>query len=191
MDVYFSDFFGVSAKTIEKYGAFNISLVADLPLFIDPFPLFNSKKPIYRSLHDQIIECAKLATVTLAELRTSCPMQNMIHGRDYAGFSCSLSQPCRESRQGARSLRWPPGWVTKPRVAIFACHKAFKRSLERAKISVPQASTGNFLMSPGPHSRSHCWCNGDFSPITDCRAHYDCLGLSPPAPACIAVKPRS
>jgi hypothetical protein len=56
MDVYFSDFFGVSAATIEKYGAFNISLVADLPLFIDPFLLFNSKKPEYRALHDQIID---------------------------------------------------------------------------------------------------------------------------------------
>jgi len=56
MDVYFSDFYGVSPATIEKYGAFNISLVADLPLFIDPFLLFNSKKPEYRFLHDQIIE---------------------------------------------------------------------------------------------------------------------------------------
>lgn len=55
MDVYFSDFFGVSAGTIEKYGAFNISLVADLPLFIDPFLLFNSKRPEYRALHDRII----------------------------------------------------------------------------------------------------------------------------------------
>jgi hypothetical protein len=43
MDVYFSDFFGVSAATIQKFGAFNISLVADLPLSIDPFLLFNRK----------------------------------------------------------------------------------------------------------------------------------------------------
>ena len=39
MDVYFSDHFGVDPDTIEAYGAFNISLVADLPLFIDPFLL--------------------------------------------------------------------------------------------------------------------------------------------------------
>src|ERR1700687_2524992 len=56
MDVYFSDFFGVSPATIEKYGAFNISLINDLPLFIDPFLLFNSKKPEYRALHDSIID---------------------------------------------------------------------------------------------------------------------------------------
>src|SRR5215213_8599843 len=55
MKRYFSDFFEVSTKTIEEYGAFNISLVADLPLFIDPFLLFNSHKEEYRKLHDNII----------------------------------------------------------------------------------------------------------------------------------------
>src|ERR1700674_1687627 len=55
MDIYFSDYFKVSPDTIDKYGAFNVSLVADLPLFIDPFLLFNSRKPEYRALHDRII----------------------------------------------------------------------------------------------------------------------------------------
>jgi hypothetical protein len=56
MDVYFSDHFKVDPDDIEKYGAFNVSLVADLPLFIDPFLLFNSKKTKYRELHNRIIE---------------------------------------------------------------------------------------------------------------------------------------
>lgn len=56
MNVYFSDFFDVDEKQIEKYGAFNISLISDLPLFIDPFLLFNSKKKEYKNLHDGIIE---------------------------------------------------------------------------------------------------------------------------------------
>jgi hypothetical protein len=55
MDIYFSDYFKVSRDTLDKYGAFNVSLVADLPLFIDPFLLFNSRKPEYRALHDRII----------------------------------------------------------------------------------------------------------------------------------------
>jgi hypothetical protein len=45
----------VSPEAVEKYGAFNVSLLADLPLFIDPFLLFNSKKKSYRQLHDKII----------------------------------------------------------------------------------------------------------------------------------------
>jgi len=55
MNLYFADYFGVSEDSIEEYGAFNISLVTDLPLFIDPFLLFNSDKPEHQSLHDDII----------------------------------------------------------------------------------------------------------------------------------------
>lgn len=55
MVIYFSDYFNVKEKDLEKYGAFNISLVTDLPLFIDPFLLFNSKKQKYKQLHENII----------------------------------------------------------------------------------------------------------------------------------------
>lgn len=55
MRQFFSDFFDVSEKTIETYGAYNVSLVSDLPLFIDPFLLFNSQKPEYLKLHEEII----------------------------------------------------------------------------------------------------------------------------------------
>ncbi|MEJ2253302.1 MAG: hypothetical protein P8Y75_02860 [Nitrospirota bacterium] len=54
MRVYFSDIFDVDPALIEQYGAFNISLINDLPLFIDPFLLFNRemslKGPINRGL---------------------------------------------------------------------------------------------------------------------------------------------
>jgi hypothetical protein len=56
MNVAFSDFFRVRQKTMERYGAFDISLVADLPLFVDPFLLFNSKRRKYRKLHNEMIE---------------------------------------------------------------------------------------------------------------------------------------
>ena len=53
--VHFSDFFNVSPEELEKYGAFNISLISDMPLFIDPFLLFSSNKPEYQALHKQIL----------------------------------------------------------------------------------------------------------------------------------------
>lgn len=56
MNVYFSDYFCVTEKALEKYGAFNVSLVTDLPLFIDPFLMFNSKKQEYQTLHDAMID---------------------------------------------------------------------------------------------------------------------------------------
>ena len=54
--VYFSDFFEVSPHLIEQYGALNISLINDLPLFVDPFLLFNSAIPEYKRLHEQMLE---------------------------------------------------------------------------------------------------------------------------------------
>ena len=55
MATFFSDFFAIDESVIEDFGAFNISLVNDLPLFIDPFLLFNSGNKEFNDLHDQII----------------------------------------------------------------------------------------------------------------------------------------
>ncbi|VAW78679.1 hypothetical protein MNBD_GAMMA13-1652 [hydrothermal vent metagenome] len=56
MNVYFTDYFGVSIEDLETHGAFNVSLINDLPVFIDPFLLFNSEKSEYQALHEKIIE---------------------------------------------------------------------------------------------------------------------------------------
>lgn len=56
VQIHFTDYFGVNPRTLHAYGAFNISLVNDLPLFIDPFLLFNSTKPEYQQLHREIID---------------------------------------------------------------------------------------------------------------------------------------
>src|SRR5439155_9179790 len=56
VNVYFSDFFRVAPEVIAAYGAINVSLLNDLPLFIDPFLLFNSSKPEYRLLHSELLK---------------------------------------------------------------------------------------------------------------------------------------
>ncbi|WP_371180702.1 hypothetical protein [Xanthomonas sacchari] len=56
MKVYFSDYFSVSPEALKEYGALNVSLINDLPLFIDPFLLFNSEKKEYLDLHAAIIK---------------------------------------------------------------------------------------------------------------------------------------
>ena len=56
MSTFFSDRFAIDPALLEKYGAFNISIITDLPLFIDPFLLFNSKKPKYKELHNSIVQ---------------------------------------------------------------------------------------------------------------------------------------
>ena len=54
--IHFSHYFDVDPTLLHAYGAFNISLINDLPLFIDPFLLFNSQNEEYRNLHDRMIE---------------------------------------------------------------------------------------------------------------------------------------
>ena len=56
MKIYFTDFFNVDSKELDDYGAFNISLINDLPLFIDPFLIFGNEKLEYQELHDHILK---------------------------------------------------------------------------------------------------------------------------------------
>lgn len=63
MKIYFSDFFNVNEEDIESYGAFNISLINDFPLFIDPFLLASSENQKYKEIHSGIIEYLKFLSV--------------------------------------------------------------------------------------------------------------------------------
>jgi hypothetical protein len=64
--IYFSDFFDLDPGVVEAFGAFDVSLINDLPLFVDPFLLFNSKNPRYQELHGEIIRYMRfLKEVTL------------------------------------------------------------------------------------------------------------------------------
>lgn len=54
--MYFSEYFKVKKQLIEDYGAIDINLICDLPLFIDPMLIFNSQKQEYVDLHNSIIQ---------------------------------------------------------------------------------------------------------------------------------------
>ncbi len=56
MATFISDYFNLDPVLFEEYGALNISVVNDLPVFIDPFLLFHSEKREYIDLHNSIIE---------------------------------------------------------------------------------------------------------------------------------------
>jgi len=51
----FSEYFEIDGDILDEYGALNICIDADLPLFIDPFLLFSSEKAEYIELHNQIV----------------------------------------------------------------------------------------------------------------------------------------
>ena len=54
--MFFSEVFDVNSTIIAEYGAVDISMVCDTPLFIDPMLIFNSKKKKYKQLHNEIIQ---------------------------------------------------------------------------------------------------------------------------------------
>ena len=56
MNLYFHEVFEIDEEVVEQYGAFNVSLVVDLPLFVDPFLLFDSETSEFKSLHEEIIK---------------------------------------------------------------------------------------------------------------------------------------
>ena len=52
----FSDYFNINKTILDEYGALNICLSADMPLFIDPFLLFASEEEAYKKLHKELID---------------------------------------------------------------------------------------------------------------------------------------
>lgn len=77
--VYFSDHFSVERSKIEDYGAIDISLIADIPLFIDPFLIFESDKEEYQKLHESIVRYLKF-------LKTVAPQAHGNSGMRTAWF---------------------------------------------------------------------------------------------------------
>ncbi|MER8479730.1 MULTISPECIES: hypothetical protein [unclassified Mesorhizobium] len=59
MATYFNEYFNVSRDQVDDYGAFNVSIINDLPLFIDPFLLFHSADARYKTLHAEILKYIK------------------------------------------------------------------------------------------------------------------------------------
>lgn len=55
VNIHFSDHFEVDPQALADFGTVNISLISDLPLFLDPFLLFNSNDHEHRQLHDELI----------------------------------------------------------------------------------------------------------------------------------------
>jgi len=110
IDIYFSDYFSVSPEIIEEHGAFNVSLINDLPLFIDPFLLFNSDNSTYQELHSQIINYMKfLKDVSLEETIPKALMSEWFTfpeiKQNWLGFSMVGNQGRGLGKDFAKNLR--------------------------------------------------------------------------------------
>lgn len=82
MKIFFSDYFNVTKETLDQFGALDVSMVGDLPLFIDPFLLYASKKPEYNVQHQLIVRYLEF----LFDYCRRHPHANMMASRSYFEF---------------------------------------------------------------------------------------------------------
>jgi hypothetical protein len=68
---FFNEYFEVTEDAIAEHGAFNVSIINDVPLFIDPFLLFNSKKTDYQDLHHDILRYMRFLRDAVLEGRVT------------------------------------------------------------------------------------------------------------------------
>lgn len=78
----FSDYFNVDKSILDKYGALNLCLSSDLPLFLDPFLLFASEKQEYKILHKNIIEHLVVLKNIAVENGTTAGTNNLFKFRE-------------------------------------------------------------------------------------------------------------
>ena len=67
MNYKFSDYFKISKNVMDENGIYDISIVSDTPVFIDPFLLYISNKLEYQNAHEQMMKyllflCKKVKT---------------------------------------------------------------------------------------------------------------------------------
>lgn len=69
--MFFSEYFQIDPNLLHEYGAVDVSLICDMPLFIDPMLIFNSENPEYKNLHESIIRYFHFLST-----KASCGLQN-------------------------------------------------------------------------------------------------------------------
>lgn len=110
MKVYFTDFFNVGEELLEEYGAFNISLINDIPLFIDPFLLFYSTKEEYKKLHEDIIKylmfLKKKSIMPLDETQLKAWYMFPEQKQNWLGYSMSGNSGSGLGKEFAENLKY-------------------------------------------------------------------------------------
>lgn len=107
--IYFCDVFRVDPAALDDYGAFNIALVNDLPLFVDPFLLFDSEHQKYRALHDELIRyLCFLRDRAVADELTDASISHWLRFKEvhqnWLGFSKSGNRGTGLGKDFARAL---------------------------------------------------------------------------------------
>ena len=111
----FNEKFHIDEKLINDYGAVNISLVADIPLFVDPILIFNSDKDEYKQLHKNIVKYLHFLSekakenLTPAKIKTWFSFNEICN--NWLGFSKSSNKGLGLDKKFANFLYQNIGFV--------------------------------------------------------------------------------
>ena len=81
--MFFTEKFQVSSEILKSYGAVDISLICDVPLFVDPMLIFNSNNERYTELHNNIIHYFYFY---IPKPHKGLPLKKLTHGSTLVKF---------------------------------------------------------------------------------------------------------
>jgi hypothetical protein len=107
---FFNEYFEVPEEVVGQHGAFNVSIINDVPLFIDPFLLFNSKKDEYQNLHEDILRYMRFLRDAVVDGRVTNDLESAWFmfsevRQNWLGFSLRGNGGTGLGRDFARALR--------------------------------------------------------------------------------------
>lgn len=116
-ELWFSDHFNVDPAVLEAYRAYDISVVTDTPLFIDPFLLFNSEDDKYQALHEGMLEYLRFLKEKASAPLDDASIQNWFAFREvkqnWLGFTEDSNAGHGLGKKFARDLHVAFGGVLK------------------------------------------------------------------------------
>lgn len=109
IDLSFSDYFNIDPELLKQNNLIDLSIVYDLPLFIDPFLIFASEKQEYKELNEAILKYIEFLYAEASKIRIGSP--NFKHlfvfkeiKQNWLGYSTIGNKGCGGSRKMGLAL---------------------------------------------------------------------------------------
>lgn len=109
IDLSFSDYFNIDTEILKQNNLVDLSIVYDLPLFIDPFLIFASKKQEYKKLNNNILKYIEFLYTEASNVKINSPSFKHLFvfkeiKQNWLGYSAVGNNGCGGSTKMGRAL---------------------------------------------------------------------------------------